>query len=253
MPSVPGAALITGATSGIGLAFARAVAGEGYDVVLVARDEARLRSVADELTATHGIACTVLVADLADLEQTKVVEQRLREHPVDLLINNAGFGLGHAFESTALEDEQRAIDVMVTAVMRLTKAALGPMLERGKGDVINVSSVAGFMPRGTYGAHKAWVTSFSRWCHVHYRSRGVRVLALCPGFVRTEFHSRMDLELKGIPSFMWLDADDTARAGLRALRAGKSVEIPTLRYRALVWGSRLIPSGLTERIARRGR
>ncbi|MGH3501993.1 MAG: SDR family NAD(P)-dependent oxidoreductase, partial [Nocardioidaceae bacterium] len=155
--------------------------------------------------------------------------------------------------ANTIEDEQRGIDVLVTAVMRLSHAAVGPMLERGSGSIVNVSSVAGYLPRGTYGAHKAWVTNFSAWAGVHYRRRGVRVMALCPGFVHTEFHQRMSANMRGIPGWMWLDADDVVRTALADLRAGKVVSVPTKRYKVIVAVSRLAPRRLVERVARIGR
>lgn len=246
-------AAITGPTSGIGLAFARALAAEGYDVVLVSRDEERLRQVAAELTGLHGVRCEVLTADLADLDDTLRVEQRLRRGPVDLLVNNAGFGLRSAFETADVDDEQRSLDVLVRAVMRLTHAALEPMLAQGRGDIVNVSSVAGFLPRSTYGANKAWVTSFSTWANAHYRKQGVRVLALCPGFVHTEFHQRMAVDMTRIPGWMWSDAADVVQEGLTALRAGRAVHVPSRRYRALLALARLAPRTLVERVSNAGR
>jgi len=246
-------ALITGPTSGIGNAFARALAGERYDLVLVARDELRLKGLADELSQRHAIACEVLVADLADHEQCRSVEARLAREPFDMLVNNAGFGLTATFHEADVEDEQRSLDVLVRAVMRLTHAALGPMLGAGRGDIVNVSSVAGYLPRGTYAASKAWVTSFSSWAGIRYRSEGVRVMALVPGFVHTEFHQRMDADMSDVGNWMWLDADDLVRIALKDLRAGKSVSIPSVRYKVLTALTRATPRRLVERVARRGR
>ncbi len=246
-------ALITGPTSGIGHAFAQALAAEGHDLVLVSRDKARLEQVAADVSARHGVSCEVLPADLAVAEQTRTVERYLAEHPVDVLVNNAGFGKRLPFEVNDIEAEQESLDVLVTAVMRLTHAALGPMRSRGSGDIINVSSVAGFLPRGTYGANKAWVTSFSRWAQLRYQRDGVRVLALCPGFVRTEFHQRMSADLSGIPGFMWLPADRVVADALTDLRAGKAVSIPSKRWKAVISVARLAPSRLVEKVARRGR
>jgi short-subunit dehydrogenase len=246
-------ALVTGPTSGIGRSFARALASEGHDLVLVARDGPRLEQLAEELSRAGDIACEVLVADLSDPEQTMRVEDRLRSQPFDVLVNNAGFGLRRPFEANDIESEQRGLDVMVRAVLRLTHAAIGPMSAARRGDIVNVSSVAGFLPRGTYGAHKAWVTSFSTWANLHYRPNGVRVMALCPGFVRTEFHQRMNADMGGVPSYLWLDSDDIVRAGLRDLRDGKAVSIPSRRYKTLVTASRLAPRGIVEKLARLGR
>lgn len=247
------ACLITGPTAGIGYAFAQALAAEGHDLVLVARDEARLRTVAGELEARFAITCEVLVADLSDLEQSRQVEARLRAQPFDVVVNNAGFGMTKTFEDNDIEAEQASLDVLVRTVMRLTHAALGPMLAAGRGDVINVSSVAGYLPRGTYSAHKAWVTRFSSWASVHYRGRGLRVLALCPGFVRTEFHARMRADMAGIPSWMWLDADAVVREALIDLRKGRAVSIPSKRYKTLTTMARVAPRDLVERVARIGR
>jgi short-subunit dehydrogenase len=245
--------LVTGPTSGIGHAFASALAEEGHDLVLVSRNAPRLRLVADELHRVHGIACEVLPTDLSDLEQTKSVEARLRSEPFAVVVNNAGYGMTGPFEANDVGAEQESLDVLVRAVMRLTHAALEPMLAVGSGDIVNVSSVAAYLPRGTYGAHKAWVTSFSGWANVHYRGEGVRVMALCPGFVRTEFHSRMNADLRGIPGWMWLDAGQVVRTALRDLRKGRAVSIPTRRYQALTTLARVTPRPAVEKIARRGR
>ncbi|MBA2772755.1 MAG: SDR family oxidoreductase [Nocardioidaceae bacterium] len=246
-------ALITGPTSGIGFAFARALAAEGHDLVLVSRDSERLQRLAADLHDESGVRCEVLPADLGEVEQCARVETRLAQEPFDVVVNNAGFGLRRPFEANDVEVEQRGFDVMVRAVMRLCHAAIGPMRQAGRGDVVNVSSVAGFLPRGTYGAHKAWVTSFSRWAALHYRPDGLRVMALCPGFVRTEFHQRMDADLAGIPSWMWLDADRLVAEALTDLRNGKAVSVPTRRYKAVVAMSRIAPASLVEKAARRGR
>jgi short-subunit dehydrogenase len=246
-------ALITGPTAGIGRSFADVLAAEGHDLVLVSRDRARLESVARQLSTRHLVGCDVLAADLSDLDQTRWVEARLRAEPFDIVVNNAGFGMTNAFELNDVELEQASLDVMVRGVLRLTHAALGQMLPRKRGDIVNVSSVAGFLPRGTYAAHKAWVTSFSSWAGVRYSDRGVRVMALCPGFVRTEFHQRMNADLSGIPSWMWLTPDQVVREGLRDLRRGRPVSVPTLRYKGLAGLARVTPRGLAERVSRRGR
>ncbi len=243
-------ALITGPTAGIGLAFAQTLAAEGHDLVLVSRDKARLEQLAADLSGRHGVACEVLPTDLTDAAQTRVVEEWLADHPVDVLVNNAGFGKKLPFEANDIDDEQASLDVMVRAVLRLSHAALGPMLARGRGDIVNVSSVAGFVPRGSYGAHKAWVTSFSRWANLRYRRQGVRVMALCPGFVRTEFHQRMQVDLSRMPAFLWLQPEFVVAEALRDLRAGKAVSVPSLRWRVIVAATRIAPAGVVERVAR---
>jgi short-subunit dehydrogenase len=246
-------ALVTGATAGLGLAFARRLAEDAYDLVLVARDEERLTTTAAQLHRTYGVAVEVIAADLADDEGCELVEKRLLagQPPIDLLVNNAGFGLRKPFAANDVEDEERMLRVLVRAVLRLTHAALPAMRERGRGAVINVSSVASFLPRGTYGAAKAWVTSFSEGLAHDVRPSGVRVVALCPGFVRTEFHERMGMATGGIPKLLWLDADAVVDATLRDLARGKVVSVPSARYKVIVGTARYVPRGLLARVAAR--
>ena len=248
-------ALVTGPTAGIGLAFAHQLAGRGYDLVLVARDEARLRSVAADLEGRYGVRTEVLPADLTDREALGRVEARLREGTpaVDLLVNNAGFGLKRPLLDNPVEDEQRMLDVLVTAVLRLSHAALGAMVARGSGAIINVSSVAGFLPRGTYSAAKAYVTSFSQWADVTYQPRGVRVMALCPGFTRTEFHQRMNVRRESAPSWGWLPVDRVVREALADLDAGKRLSVPSKRYKLVTALARYVPAGVLGRFQRIGR
>jgi short-subunit dehydrogenase len=248
-------ALVTGPTAGIGRSFAHQLAAQGYDVVLVARDGARLESEAAELRSTYGVAVEVLPADLTDRAELATVEARLAdpERPVDLLVNNAGFGLKGRFLDNSVEQEQAMLDVLVTPVMRLSHAALGPMTERGRGGVVNVSSVAAFLPRGTYSAAKAWVNSFSEWAHHEYASRGVTVTCLCPGFTRTEFHERMDVGRGSAPDFMWLDADDLVRTALADHAKGKAFSVPGVQYKVITTAARALPTALLQRFQALGR
>ncbi|HET6151354.1 MAG TPA: SDR family oxidoreductase [Marmoricola sp.] len=251
----PSVSLVTGGTAGIGAEIARQLAARGSDLVLVARNEERLGEVALQLSSEYGIRTEVLVADLADRESLADVEARLADadRPVDMLINNAGFGLRGRFLENSIDAEQAHLDVLVTAPMRLTHAALGPMVARGAGTIVNVSSVAGYLPRGTYSAAKAYVTRFSEWAHNEYGPQGVHVMALCPGFVRTEFHERMDVGRDSAPSFLWLGTEEFVTAALADLDAGKAVSVPSLRYKAIVTGAKYVPSGLLQQFQRFGR
>jgi uncharacterized protein len=247
-------ALITGPSAGIGYAFARALASEGYDLILVARDEQRLTNVADELASKYGVQATAERTDLTVRTDVQRIERLLASEPtVDMLVNNAGFGLGASLLDNDIEAEQRSLDVLVTAVLRLTRAVLPGMVARGSGDIVNVSSVSAYLARGTYGAHKAWVTRFSRSMNAQYGSNALRVMAVCPGFTHTEFHSRMNADTDRIPNWMWLDADDVVREALDDLRRGKSVSIPSKRWRALVRAGRLTPDKLVAKFATLGR
>jgi short-subunit dehydrogenase len=229
-------ALITGATAGLGAEFARQLAGAGHDLVLVARDSARLAGAADELGGRYSVRVDTISADLAGMAGLSEVETRLAatERPVDLLVNNAGIGLRNAFHRNSIDDEERLLNLNVRAVMRLTHAVLPPMMERRRGAVLNVSSLASFGPTAagsSYPASKAWVTAFSESLWLSMRRHRIRVMALCPGFVRTEFHQRAGIGTDGIDDRLWLEADNVVRTGLADLRRGKAVSVPDLRYK----------------------
>ncbi len=252
---MPDTALVTGATAGIGAAFARRLAADGYDVVLVARGEARLREVADELTERYGRAAAPLVADLSTVEGAERVAARVTEG-VDLLVNNAGMSLNRSFLRTSVEDEERLLAVNVHAVLRLTHAALPGMVERGRGAVVNVSSVSSFgavMPGSTYPASKAWVTGFSEAMALAVARYGVRVMALCPGYTRTEFHERQGIDMTKTPNWLWLSPDQVVHAALHDLARGRLVSVPDWRYKAAAFGMRHAPRRFFHRVARDNR
>jgi short-subunit dehydrogenase len=239
-------ALITGSTAGLGAAFARRLAARGHNLVLVARDTERLRTQATELHDRHGIEAEVLTADLATDQGIDAVAARLsdRRNSVDLLVNNAGFGNKGRYLEVPLADELRMLKVHCEAVLRLTSAAVEGMRERHRGGVINVASVAAFVPRGTYGASKAWVVQFTQGAARDVAGDGVRLMALCPGFVRTEFHERAGMGTDNIPGWMWLDADKVVTAALDDLSRGKTLSIPDPRYKALMGLTKLVPRNL---------
>jgi short-subunit dehydrogenase len=248
-------ALVTGPTSGLGRLFADRLARRGYDLVLVARDEARLKEVADELAAAYDVSCEVVVADLVDRDQLKVVEDRLadRRRPVDLLVNNAGFGLKRKFLHNTVEQEQAHLDILVTAPMRLMHAALGQMTERHTGGIINVSSVAGTQPRGSYSAAKAYLNRRGEWAAREYGRQGVQIMTLLPGFTRTEFHQRMDVGRDAVPGPLWLDAERVVDEALADFDAGRTRSIPSKRYKVIAAVSKHAPLGLLQRFQELGR
>lgn len=252
MPS----ALITGASAGLGAEFARQLAARHADLVLVARSADALETLAAQLRDEHGVHVEVMVADLAIDTEVQRVADRVADSaaPVDLLVNNAGFGLPLHFADNPIDDEVRHLRVHVEASMRLMHAAIRAMRGRG-GRIINVASVAGFISRSTYSACKSWLIGFSRWANDEYGRDGVSVTALCPGFTHTSFHERMGLTpgQEGVPAIMWLDAPRVVRAGLRDAALGRPVSIPSLRYKLIVALARLLPSRLTSGVARRGR
>ncbi|MEV1077823.1 SDR family oxidoreductase [Streptomyces sp. NPDC050211] len=239
-------ALITGSTAGIGAAFARRLAADGHNLVLVARDAKRLAEQATELHDRHGIEAEVLSADLAEDTGIDAVAARLadRKNPVDLLINNAGFGNKGRYLDVSMADELKMLKVHCEAVLRLTSAAAEAMRERGRGGVINVASVAAFVPRGTYGASKAWVVQFTQGAARDLTGSGVRLMALAPGFVRTEFHERAGMGTDNIPGWMWLDADKLVAAALADLARGKTLSIPDPRYKVLMGMAKVVPRGM---------
>lgn len=236
-------ALVTGATAGIGLAFARRLARDGHDLVLVARDAARLERTAGELVTAYAVAVETLAADVGEGSDLRRVEDRLADptHPVDLLVNNAGYGLKRSFLRGDVDEEEAMLRVLAVAVLRLSHAAGRAMAARSHGGIVTVSSVAGFVPGGTYSAAKAWATSFSQGLAAELAPSGVRVLALCPGYTRTEYHSRAGLDMSRLPGFLWLDADELVDVALRDLARGRRVSVPGLPYKVVGLGARLLP------------
>ena len=239
-----GVALVTGGTSGIGAAFARLLAARGYDLVLVARSIDRLDEMAAELRAL-GRTVEVLSADLADRGDVARVVDRLSDpsRPIEILVNNSGFGMHASLLDIDVSEFDRGFEVMCRAAFVLSGAAARGMVERGSGKIVNVSSTAGFLTMGSYSSIKAWVTSYTEGLSVELRGTGVGVTALCPGWVRTEFHDRAGIRSSSIPNFMWLDAEQLVSAALRDVDRGTVISIPTLRYRTLIGLARLAPKG----------
>lgn len=241
-------ALVTGATAGIGESFTRLLAAHNYNVVLVARDLTRLNERALALQTKFGVETIVLQADLSTEQGCALIENYIADHEISVLVNNAGFGINKAFTVSDLADEQNLLDVLVRTPMRLMHVALPGMKARNKGIIINVSSVAGFIAGGTYSASKSYLTVLSESLNTELAETNVRISALCPGFTRTEFHQRGRMSMKGLPSFMWLNADElVAKAWSDALK-GKAISIPSWKYQILTFVMRYAPRSMVRKI-----
>ncbi|PVU82771.1 short-chain dehydrogenase [Cellulomonas sp. WB94] len=238
-----GTALITGASAGLGLEFAWQLATAKHDVVLVARGADRLEHLASQLRAAAGVHVEVLPADLTVRADVERVAERLRAtvHPVGLLVNNAGLGLNQRFVGGDLDVEERALAVMVHSVLVLSHAAAGAMVERGRGAILNVSSIAALLASGTYSAHKAWVRTFTEGLAVELKGTGVTATAVTPGFVHTEFHERAGINMTALPDIAWLDADAVVATALADVRRGAVLSNPSLRYQGVAGVVRVLP------------
>ena len=241
-------ALVTGATAGIGESFTRLLASKGYNIALVARDEVRLHERAGGLRENYGIQTFVLPADLATKSGVKSVEKYIQSYEIEVLINNAGFGINKAFTASDLGDEQDLLNVLVRAPMRLMHVILPGMKERKSGTIINVSSVAGFIAGGTYSAAKSYLTVLSESLNTELKGTGVIVSALCPGFTRTEFHQRGRMKMKGLPSFMWLNADKLVAQSWKDAQAHQPVSVPGWQYKLLVAIISIAPRSFVRQI-----
>jgi short-subunit dehydrogenase len=246
-------ALVTGSSGGIGAAYCRRLAADGHSLVIVARDADRLAERRATLLSLGAPDVEVLPADLTDPGDLVTVADRLRdpERPIDLLVNNAGKGLGKAFQQSTEAEIRDQLELNVTAVLILTHAALPGMLARGHGAIVNVASIAGLLPgRGsTYSASKAWVIAFSEGLAVSCKGSGVRVQALCPGFVRTEFHRRAGIDMSTKPAWMYVDVDAVVDGSVAALRANRPVFIPGLLYRGMAGVAKLAPRAMVRAVS----
>ncbi len=241
-------ALVTGATSGIGESFTRLLAENNYNIVLVARDLPRLQERAHGLQEKFKVDTHIIQADLSTDAGCAAVEQYIANNQVDVLINNAGFGLNKAFTMSALDAEQQMFDVLVRTPMRLMHVALPLMKQRNRGVVINVSSVAGFIAGGTYSAAKSYLTVLSESLHTELAGTNIKVSALCPGFTRTEFHQRGRMSMKGLPNFMWLDSDKLVAKSWSDALKGEAVSIPGWQYQLLVFVIQALPRSIIRKV-----
>lgn len=275
-----GTALVTGATSGIGLEIAWQLAQAHHDLILAARTEATLETVAEQIHSYAGVQVETIVADLSREQDRQRVAQRLRhggeqagtrtdgptgdakresavdtagapmgQRPVDLLVNNAGFAVGQRFSSGDLGQERRALAVMVEAVLELTHAAVPGMVARGHGAILNISSATALTAMGTYAAHKAWVRTFTEGLASELRGTGVSATVVNPGLTHSQFHARAQMDEQAWPRYAWLESEDVARAALAAVRRGQVICTPSLRYQAVNAALRMSPRWLVRRVA----
>ncbi len=242
-------ALITGATSGIGKAYAQELAARGMNLVIVARNLERLEALAGQLNLDFGIEVEVLPADLSLRHDTDEVACRAAGEDIDLVINNAGFGLKQEFIGGDLVAEQQLLDVLVTAVMRITHAALPGMVARNQGGIINVSSMAGWLASGTYSAAKSWVTTFSESLSTQLKDSKVNVMAVCPGFTRTDFFSSAEMTETTVPEWMWLEVNQVVTESLTDFAGGNAVSVPGLQYKSLGLAAQYLPRPLVRFIS----
>jgi short-subunit dehydrogenase len=248
-------ALVTGASSGIGKAFAELLAEKGYGLILTARRRDRLEALAAELTGRHGVPARIVVADLAEPNASAQIVDALGGANVDLLVNNAGYGVPGSYTNVPWADHQTFMQVMMTAVCDLTYRLLPGMVERGWGRVINIASVAGMVPAPAghtlYGASKAFVIRFSEALHAESGPKGVHVTAVCPGFTYSEFHDVLGTRdrMNQMPKILWLDAPRVAREGYEAVMAGDSVVVNGWIYRLLIWLNGVLPRPLARWIS----
>lgn len=240
-------AVVTGPTAGIGAAYAKLLASKGFNLVLVSRDLKRLGQTAADLTAQHGVETQVLSADLTTDKGIATLADFIAKNEIEVLINNAGFGLNSSFVKSTAADEQAVVNILVAAPMQLSHAVLPQMVARKSGTIVNVSSVAGYFAAGHYSAAKAYLTVLTESMHAEVSKHGVNVSALCPGFTRTEFHQRAKMKMDALPNFMWLDADFLVAKSWADAQAGKAVSIPGWQYRVMVWIAKNAPRAWMRR------
>lgn len=246
--------VVTGASAGLGVEFARQLAAKGYDLVLVARSQDALERLAAELHNAHGADVEIMAVDLATEAGVHKVATRVSDaaRPVSVLVNNAGHGLGARFVRNDINAEVAALDLMVKTLMVLSHAAAQAMMAQGKGAILNVSSVASWLGNGTYAAHKAWVTSFTEGLAGELKGTGVTATAVLPGLTRTQFHDRPGVQkFEGVPQAAWLKAPFVVRAALRAMERGKVLVTPSVRYGVGASIARVLPRTLLRPLTRR--
>ncbi len=241
-------AIVTGATAGIGESFTRLLASKGFNIVLVARDLPRMQERASALASTYKIQTQIIQADLSTDAGCGAVEKYIANNEIEVLINNAGFGIKKAFTSSEIELEEDLLNVLVRTPMRLMHSILPGMKARNCGTIINVSSVSCWITGGTYSASKSYLTVLSESLHTEMNGTRVKISALCPGFTRTEFHQRGRMKMNSLPNFMWLDADKLVATSWRQSQRGSVLSVPGWQYKILTSVARFGPRPLVRKL-----
>ncbi len=248
-------AVVTGATSGIGAAYARRLASEGYDLIITGRRKKLIEKLAGDLAGQYRVKVTVVIAELSREADLHKLEKRLRSiNAVDMLVNNAGYGVYVNFADGDVDEHERMIRVHVTAPVRLTHAVLPAMLRKGAGSIINLSSVGSYLPmekNGLYGGTKSFLNIFTESLHMELKGAGVRVQVLCPGFTRTDFHAKLGLTSEGekrLEHYRWMSPDEVVDYSLRCLKKNRVVCVPGFSYRMFVALAKFIPREFYYRI-----
>jgi short-subunit dehydrogenase len=234
-------ALVTGATSGIGLEFAHQLAQKGYDLILVSRDINRLNETAQDLSNKYKVKAEVLKADLGTDEGINLTRELINKEEIEFIVNNAGLGINKPFHAADLAEEINLLNVLVKAPLEISHTAINQMKQRHKGYIVNVGSVAAWTTSGTYSAAKVWLTSFSESLNTNYKNSGINVTVVAPGFTRTEFHERANMSTETIPNWMWISTNLVVKDSIKAVLKGKAVVIPHFKYRLLYLLLRNLP------------
>lgn len=241
-------ALVTGASSGIGWHFANLLSQKGYDLVITARNTERLNQIGNELNSKTGCQVEVITADLTTENGIAVIENRLRAGDIDVLINNAGYGLNKSFTKSDTDEEISIIKILCEAPMRFAHAVIPTMINKNSGTIINVSSVAAWITGGHYSATKSYLMVLSESLHTELSETAIKVCSLAPGFTHTEFHQRGAMKMDGLPKFMWLDADKVVETAWNDAAAGKAISIPGAQYKFLYLLMRYAPRSIVRRM-----
>ena len=246
-------ALVTGGSSGIGLAFARELAQHGWSLVLVALGDESLTSSADKLRAGFGVEVDTMAVDLVNPDDVAAVAERLRsdDDPIDLLINDAGIGLHVSLLEDAWNLHEKAMAIMVTAVLKLSSAAAETMVRRGQGFIMNISSASAWIYTGNYSAIKRWVFSYTQALALELEGTGASATAVCPGWVKTPFHERSGIARPHVPGFFWVSAKTVAREGVAATLAGRAMCVPSLKWRVALFVAQHGPQSIVKAISRK--